>query len=45
MTIDLCRDGPHALVAGTTGSGKSELLLSLVASLAARNRPDQLSCC
>jgi DNA segregation ATPase FtsK/SpoIIIE, S-DNA-T family len=43
VTVDLCRDGPHALVAGTTGSGKSELLLSLVASLAAGNRPDQLS--
>jgi S-DNA-T family DNA segregation ATPase FtsK/SpoIIIE len=43
LGIDLCRDGPHALIAGTTGSGKSELLLSLVASLAARNRPDQLS--
>jgi DNA segregation ATPase FtsK/SpoIIIE, S-DNA-T family len=43
VTVDLCRDGPHALIAGTTGSGKSELLLSLVASLAAVNRPDQLS--
>jgi DNA segregation ATPase FtsK/SpoIIIE, S-DNA-T family len=43
VRVDLCRDGPHALVAGTTGSGKSELLLSMVASLAARNRPDQLS--
>jgi S-DNA-T family DNA segregation ATPase FtsK/SpoIIIE len=43
VTVDLCRDGPHALVAGTTGSGKSELLLSLVASLVAANRPDQLS--
>jgi S-DNA-T family DNA segregation ATPase FtsK/SpoIIIE len=42
-TIDLCRDGPHTLIAGTTGSGKSELLLSMVASLAAKNRPDQLS--
>lgn len=41
--IDLRRDGPHALVAGTTGSGKSELLQTLVASLAAANRPDALS--
>ncbi|HEX3824712.1 MAG TPA: FtsK/SpoIIIE domain-containing protein [Mycobacteriales bacterium] len=43
VRIDLCRDGPHALIAGTTGSGKSELLLTLVAGLAARNRPDELS--
>lgn len=31
--------GPNALVAGTVGSGKSELLLSLVASLSARFHP------
>jgi S-DNA-T family DNA segregation ATPase FtsK/SpoIIIE len=43
VTVDLCEDGPHALIAGTTGSGKSELLLSIVSSLAAFNRPDQLS--
>ena len=42
LTIDLVRDGPHALVGGTTGSGKSELLVSLVAALAAGNRPDEL---
>ncbi|MDH3754720.1 MAG: FtsK/SpoIIIE domain-containing protein [Acidimicrobiia bacterium] len=35
LDIDLVRDGPHALIGGTTGSGKSELLRSLVASLAA----------
>jgi S-DNA-T family DNA segregation ATPase FtsK/SpoIIIE len=43
LPIDLVRDGPHALVGGTTGSGKSELLVSLVAGLAAANRPDELS--
>lgn len=43
VRLDLVRDGPHALVGGTTGSGKSELLVSLVASLAAGNRPDELS--
>ena len=37
--IDLDRDGPHALVAGTTGAGKSILLQTLVASLAVRNSP------
>lgn len=41
--IDLRRDGPHALVAGTTGSGKSELLQSWVASLAARLSPDEMT--
>ena len=43
LRIDLRRDGPHALVAGTTGSGKSELLQTLVASLAVANRPDELT--
>ncbi|MFZ1287722.1 MAG: FtsK/SpoIIIE domain-containing protein, partial [Candidatus Phosphoribacter sp.] len=42
LMLDLVRDGPHTLVAGTTGSGKSELLVSLVAGLAAVNRPDEL---
>ena len=41
--LDLERDGPHALVAGTTGSGKSEFLQTLVASLAVGNRPDALT--
>lgn len=40
LTLDLVRDGPHGLVAGTTGSGKSELLRSLVAGLAASSSPD-----
>ncbi|GII52603.1 cell division protein FtsK [Planotetraspora thailandica] len=43
VALDLVRDGPHGLVAGTTGSGKSELLQSFVASLAAVNRPDELT--
>ena len=41
--IDLRRDGPHGLIAGTTGSGKSELLQTLVASLAVANRPDAMT--
>ncbi|WP_426566056.1 FtsK/SpoIIIE domain-containing protein [Angustibacter sp. McL0619] len=40
--VDLVRDGPHVLVAGTTGAGKSELLLTMVTSLALGNRPDEL---
>jgi DNA segregation ATPase FtsK/SpoIIIE, S-DNA-T family len=43
VRVDLRRDGPHVLLAGTTGAGKSELLLSLIAGLVAANRPDQLS--
>ncbi len=42
VAVDLRRDGPHALVAGTTGSGKSELLQTLVAGLALANRPDEM---
>ena len=38
--IDFVADGPHALVAGTTGSGKSELLRTLVAALAERYPSD-----
>ncbi len=34
LVLDLVRDGAHGLVGGTTGSGKSELLRSLVAALA-----------
>jgi len=41
--IDLARDGPHGLVAGTTGAGKSELLQTLIASLACANRPDEMT--
>ena len=43
LVIDLQRDGPHALVAGTTGAGKSELLQTLIASLAMVNTPDSLN--
>ncbi|WP_167583783.1 FtsK/SpoIIIE domain-containing protein [Kineococcus rubinsiae] len=40
--VDLATDGPHTLVAGTTGSGKSVLLQALVVSLAAGAPPDAL---
>ncbi|MGY1821200.1 FtsK/SpoIIIE domain-containing protein [Geodermatophilus sp. SYSU D00079] len=43
LTVDLCRQGPHVLVAGTTGSGKSELLQTLVAGLALGHPPDRCS--
>ena len=43
FAIDMRADGPHGLVAGTTGSGKSELLQTIVASLAVANRPDAMT--
>ena len=43
VDVDLVRDGPHGLIAGTTGSGKSELLRTLVASLATNVSPDHLN--
>ena len=43
IVVDLVRDGPHALVAGTTGAGKSELLQGVVASLALTHRPEEMT--
>lgn len=43
MQVDLRTDGPHALIAGTTGAGKSELLRTIVAALAARHPPSRLT--
>jgi DNA segregation ATPase FtsK/SpoIIIE, S-DNA-T family len=43
VTIDLVSDGPHAIVAGTTGSGKSELLLSWVVALATERAPSAVT--
>jgi S-DNA-T family DNA segregation ATPase FtsK/SpoIIIE len=43
VTVDLVRDGPHVLVAGTTGAGKSELLQTLVTGLALGRSPAELS--
>lgn len=43
IELDLVRDGPHALVGGTTGSGKSELLTSWVLALAANHPPERLN--
>lgn len=42
-TVDLAQDGPHLLVGGAPGSGKTELLRSVAASLAAADRPDRLA--
>ncbi|SJM61213.1 FtsK/SpoIIIE family protein [Actinomycetales bacterium JB111] len=42
VEIDLVRDGPHALLAGATGSGKSEALMAWLTALAASAPPDLL---
>ncbi|MFJ3661261.1 FtsK/SpoIIIE domain-containing protein [Streptomyces sp. NPDC090119] len=42
VTADLVADGPHLLVEGPPGSGRTELLRAVVASLAAAERPDRL---
>ncbi|MEP7203254.1 MAG: FtsK/SpoIIIE domain-containing protein [Ilumatobacteraceae bacterium] len=43
VDIDLDRDGPHALMAGTTGAGKSELLRTLVVGLSSASSPDHIT--
>ncbi|HEX6354174.1 FtsK/SpoIIIE domain-containing protein [Actinophytocola sp.] len=43
LRLDLVADGPHALVAGTTGSGKSELLRTWVTAMACHVRPELLA--
>ncbi len=43
FVLDMRKDGPHALVGGTTGAGKSELLQSFVAALAAAHPPNRLT--
>ena len=35
--------GPHGLVAGTTGSGKSEFLITYILSMAINYRPDEVA--
>ena len=43
VVVDIVGDGPHALVTGTTGTGKSELLVSWVTAIAAANGPDRVT--
>lgn len=43
VTVDLVDDGPHAIVTGMTGTGKSELLTSWVTGLAAVHSPEELA--
>lgn len=41
--VDLVADGPHAVVAGVTGSGKSELLITWVLALCAGRSTQELT--
>jgi DNA segregation ATPase FtsK/SpoIIIE and related proteins len=43
MTLDLRTQGPHALVGGTTGSGKSEFLQAWVLGMATEYSPDRVT--
>lgn len=43
LTIDLVADGPHAVVGGTTGSGKSELLVTWLLGIAASRSPAEVT--
>ena len=43
FALDLRSDGPHALVGGTTGSGKSEFLQAWVLGLASAHSPQRVS--
>ncbi|MGW6569550.1 FHA domain-containing protein [Streptomyces sp. NPDC054975] len=42
VSVDLTDEGPHLLIEGPAGSGRTELLRSIAASLAAGGRPDRL---
>ncbi|QTX05135.1 FtsK/SpoIIIE domain-containing protein [Agromyces archimandritae] len=43
VAVDLVADGPHAIVAGTTGSGKSEFLVAWIAALASAHPSERLT--
>lgn len=43
VTVDLVAEGPHLLVGGAPGSGKTELLRAVASALAAHERPDRLA--
>ncbi|WP_019886793.1 FHA domain-containing protein [Streptomyces purpureus] len=43
VAVDLTAEGPHLLIEGPAGSGRTELLRSIAASLAAGGRPDRLA--
>lgn len=42
LSIDLADEGPHLLIEGPAGSGRTELLRAIAASLASAARPDRV---
>ncbi|WP_155849355.1 FtsK/SpoIIIE domain-containing protein, partial [Arthrobacter sp. H20] len=43
VVFNLVSDGPHLVIAGTTGSGKSELLRTLILSIALHHSPTEVN--
>ena len=43
VDVDLVQQGPHTMLGGTTGAGKSVLMQTLITSLLLHNRPDELN--
>lgn len=43
IVLDLVEDGPHAIVTGMTGSGKSELLVTWITSMARSHGPEEVT--
>jgi len=43
VVIDLVKDGPHAIVGGTTGSGKSEFLITWILAMASTHRVAEIN--
>lgn len=43
VVVDLVAQGPHAVISGTTGSGKSELLIAWILGIAAGHTPDEVT--
>ncbi|UWE08211.1 FtsK/SpoIIIE domain-containing protein [Actinacidiphila bryophytorum] len=43
VAVDLVAEGPHLIVGGAQGAGKTELLRSVAAALAAGERPERLA--
>ncbi len=43
LILDMVEHGPHGLIGGTSGAGKSELVMSMVAGLIAYNPPSKIN--